>query len=133
MARLLEAGCLMADDGLELIRYVTARSRGLLAAVILGAGIAFLDSTVVNVALPTIGRDLSATFAQLQWVVTGYTLTLAPFILLGGSLAVSGSVRSASAATRSWSAEDHERAPTSSPGPTCSASSHADNPIVSRG
>lgn len=68
------------------VAYGTSRGRGLLAAVVLGSAIAFLDSTVVNVALPTIGRDLDASFAQLQWVVTGYTLTLAAFILIGGSL-----------------------------------------------
>jgi EmrB/QacA subfamily drug resistance transporter len=45
-----------------------------------------LDSTVVNVALPTIGRDLGTTLAGLQWTVTAYTLTLAGLILLGGSL-----------------------------------------------
>lgn len=53
----------------------------------MGSAVAFLDATVVNVALPTIGRDLAATFSQLQWVVTGYTLTLAAFILVSGSLA----------------------------------------------
>ena len=68
------------------VAYGTARGTGLLAAVVLGSGIAFLDSTVVTVALPTIGRELDASFAQLQWVVTGYTLTLAAFILVGGSL-----------------------------------------------
>ena len=66
--------------------YGTARGTGLLAAVVLGTAIAFLDSTVVTVALPSIGRELDASFAQLQWVVTGYTLTLAALILLGGSL-----------------------------------------------
>jgi EmrB/QacA subfamily drug resistance transporter len=45
-----------------------------------------LDSTVVNVALPTIGRDLHASLGGLQWTVTAYTLTLAGLILLGGSL-----------------------------------------------
>ncbi len=45
-----------------------------------------LDSTVVNVALPTIGRDLRASLAGLQWTVTAYVLTLAALILLGGSL-----------------------------------------------
>ena len=45
-----------------------------------------LDATVVNVALPRLGADLDADFAGLQWVVNGYTLTLAAFILLGGSL-----------------------------------------------
>ena len=68
------------------VAYASARGRGLLAAVVLGSAIAFLDSTVVNVALPSIGADLDASFAQLQWVVTGYTLTLAAFILTGGSL-----------------------------------------------
>jgi EmrB/QacA subfamily drug resistance transporter len=47
---------------------------------------AFLDSTVVNVALPTIGRHLHASLAGLQWTVTAYTLTLAGLILLGGAL-----------------------------------------------
>src|SRR5215469_10776675 len=45
-----------------------------------------LDSTVVNVALPTIGRHLNASLGGLQWTVTAYTLTLAALILLGGSL-----------------------------------------------
>src|SRR5690348_5363771 len=47
---------------------------------------AFLDATVVNVALPTIGKELNATVAGLQWIVNGYTLTLASLILIGGSL-----------------------------------------------
>jgi EmrB/QacA subfamily drug resistance transporter len=47
---------------------------------------AMLDGTVVNVALPTIGRDLHTTLAGLQWTVTAYTLTLAGLILIGGSL-----------------------------------------------
>ena len=45
-----------------------------------------LDATVVNVALPRLGADLDAGFSGLQWVVNAYTLTLAAFILLGGSL-----------------------------------------------
>jgi EmrB/QacA subfamily drug resistance transporter len=47
---------------------------------------AFLDGTVVNVALPDIGRDLDASTAALQWILNGYLLTLASLILLGGSL-----------------------------------------------
>jgi EmrB/QacA subfamily drug resistance transporter len=47
---------------------------------------AFLDMTVVNVALPHLGRDLHATVGGLQWTVTGYILTLASFVLLGGAL-----------------------------------------------
>jgi EmrB/QacA subfamily drug resistance transporter len=52
----------------------------------LGSGIAFLDATVVNVALPDIGRDLHASTSTLQWILNGYSLTLASLILLGGSL-----------------------------------------------
>src|SRR5689334_17505659 len=47
---------------------------------------AFLDATVVNVALPTIGDDLGADLGGLQWTLNGYTLTLASLILLGGAL-----------------------------------------------
>src|SRR4051794_16826287 len=47
---------------------------------------AALDATVVNVALPALGRDLGAGVSGLQWVLTGYLLTLASFILLGGAL-----------------------------------------------
>jgi EmrB/QacA subfamily drug resistance transporter len=60
--------------------------RWVLAAVVLGSGMTFLDGTVVNVALPTIGRDLGASLAGLQWTVNAYTLSLAALILLGGSL-----------------------------------------------
>lgn len=60
--------------------------RWLLVASVLGSGLAGIDATVVNVALPALGEDLGATFAGLQWTLNGYTLTLASFILLGGSL-----------------------------------------------
>jgi EmrB/QacA subfamily drug resistance transporter len=60
--------------------------RWVLVATVLGTSMVMLDSTVVNVALPTIGRDLNASLAGLQWTVTAYTLTLAGLILLGGSL-----------------------------------------------
>jgi len=53
---------------------------------VLGSGMAFLDGTVVNVALPDIGRDLNASTSSLQWILNGYLLTLASLILLGGSL-----------------------------------------------
>ncbi|HTT51792.1 MAG TPA: MFS transporter [Streptosporangiaceae bacterium] len=64
----------------------TARGRWVVTATVLGSSMAFLDSTVVNVALPTIGRELHTSLAGLQWTVTAYTLTLAGLILLGGSL-----------------------------------------------
>ena len=58
----------------------------MLAVTVLGSGIAALDATVVSIALPTIGRDFRASVAALQWVMNGYTLTLAAFLLIGGSL-----------------------------------------------
>jgi EmrB/QacA subfamily drug resistance transporter len=54
--------------------------------MVLGSGIAMLDSTVVGIALPSIGRAFHGGVDTLQWVVTGYALTLAAFLLLGGSL-----------------------------------------------
>jgi MFS family permease len=57
-----------------------------LTAAVLGSGVVLLDGTVVNVALPALGRDLDADFAALQWTVNGYLLSLAALILLGGSL-----------------------------------------------
>jgi EmrB/QacA subfamily drug resistance transporter len=70
----------------EPVTWGTPRARWVLLATVLGSGVAFLDATVVNVALPTIGADLNASVAGLQWVINGYTLTLASLILLGGSL-----------------------------------------------
>jgi EmrB/QacA subfamily drug resistance transporter len=57
-----------------------------LAACILGSGMAFLDGTVVNVALPAIADDLDAGLSTQQWVVEAYLLTLSSFLLIGGSL-----------------------------------------------
>ena len=76
----------MADDSPPELAYASAAGRWVLLASILGSGLAFIDPTVVNVALPTIGRDLHTDFAALQWTVTAYALTLASLILLGGSL-----------------------------------------------
>jgi EmrB/QacA subfamily drug resistance transporter len=64
----------------------SARGRWLLAAAVLGTGMAFLDGTVVNVALRKIGTDLDASLADLQWVLNAYLLALASLILVGGSL-----------------------------------------------
>jgi EmrB/QacA subfamily drug resistance transporter len=68
------------------LSYSSAAGRWVLAVSVLGSGIAALDATVVNIALPTIGRDFHAGVAALQWVMNGYTLTLAAFLLIGGSL-----------------------------------------------
>jgi EmrB/QacA subfamily drug resistance transporter len=64
----------------------SAQGRWVLVATILGSGMATLDATVVNIALPRIGADLGGGFAGLQWTVNAYTLTLAAFLLVGGSL-----------------------------------------------
>ena len=58
----------------------------LLLAMILASGIVFLDSTVVNVALASVDREFKSGLASLQWLVDGYALTLAAFLILGGSL-----------------------------------------------
>ena len=68
------------------LRMGTGAGRWVLLATVLGSGIVMIDGTVVNVALPRIGHDLGAGFAGLQWIVNAYTLTLAAFVLLGGSL-----------------------------------------------
>ena len=68
------------------LRMGSARGRWVLVATVLGSGVVLLDATVVNVALGRIGEDLDAGFSGLQWTVNAYTLTLASFILLGGSL-----------------------------------------------
>jgi len=58
-----------------------------LAAVAFGLFMIMLDNTVVNVALPSIERDLHAGLSELQWIVTGYALTFASFMLVGGKVA----------------------------------------------
>jgi EmrB/QacA subfamily drug resistance transporter len=63
-----------------------SQQRWTLAATILGSSMAFIDGTVVNVALPALQKDLNATVTDVQWVVEAYTLFLAALLLLGGSL-----------------------------------------------
>ena len=68
------------------LTYASRSGRWVIAATVLGSGIAAIDATVVGIALPAIGKDFHATVASMQWVVDGYTLTLAGLLLLGGSL-----------------------------------------------
>lgn len=64
-----------------------ARSRRwILAATILGSSMAFIDSTVVNIALPALQSQMGATLTDVQWVVEAYTLFLAALMLTGGAL-----------------------------------------------
>src|ERR1051326_3406079 len=62
------------------------RGRYVLAATILASSMAFIDGTVVNVALPFLQKDLNATAIGIQWVVEAYSLFLSALLLVGGSL-----------------------------------------------
>src|SRR5215510_12027450 len=64
-----------------------ARKWWTLGAVAFGLFMIMLDNTVVNVALPSIARDLGVGLSELEWIVTGYALTFAAFMLTGGKLA----------------------------------------------
>jgi len=68
------------------VRYQSKAGRWIIAATVLGSGMAAIDATVIGIALPTIGRQFHADLGTLQWVVTGYTLTLASLLLTAGSL-----------------------------------------------
>src|SRR5881227_73682 len=63
-----------------------SRGRWVLAATILASSMAFIDSTVVNVALPALQTNLNATAVDVQWVVEAYSLFLSALLLVGGSL-----------------------------------------------
>src|SRR2546423_14957241 len=65
---------------------MSRHSTRVLAASILGSGAAFLESSVVNVALPAIARDFHVGVVGLQWIINGYLLTLSALMLLGGAL-----------------------------------------------
>ena len=62
------------------------RGRWILAATILASSMAFIDGTVVNVALPALQTNLNATAADVQWVIESYALLLSALLLVGGSL-----------------------------------------------
>ncbi len=76
----------MGETRQGLVHYGQPAGRWVLLAAVLGSALAFIDATVVNIALPRIGADLGADAAGLQWIINGYTLTLSSLILLGGSL-----------------------------------------------
>jgi MFS family permease len=68
------------------VRLASAAGRWVLAVAVLGEAMVLLEATVVNVALPAIGRDPGAGVAGLQWTLNGYVLTLAALVLPAGSL-----------------------------------------------
>jgi EmrB/QacA subfamily drug resistance transporter len=73
-------------NGEGTIRFASPAGRWVILTTVLGSGIAFLDSTVVNVALVAISEEFDASIGGLQWIVEAYLLTLGSLILLGGSL-----------------------------------------------
>ncbi|MCP3099117.1 MFS transporter [Myxococcus sp. K15C18031901] len=68
------------------VSYDSRGGKAVLLASVLGSGMAFLDSTAVNVALPALGRELHTGLSGLQWAVDGYLLTLSALVLTGGAL-----------------------------------------------
>ena len=62
------------------------RRRWILIATILGSSMTFVDGTVVNIALPTIGRDLHAGLAAQQWIMLSYSLAVASLYIVAGAL-----------------------------------------------
>jgi DHA2 family methylenomycin A resistance protein-like MFS transporter len=75
-------------DGAEAVAYAEAgrRSWAPLLAVCAGYFMVILDVTVINVAVPVIGQELSASLTRIQWITDGYTLVFAGFLLTGGAL-----------------------------------------------
>jgi EmrB/QacA subfamily drug resistance transporter len=73
------------DDGVVALRSPTGVA--VVAATVLASMVGFLDAYMINVAIPAIGRDLSAGVTELQWVLTGYLVTVAALLLLAGALA----------------------------------------------
>ena len=82
----MDVGPPPAARATEEVAFSSATGRWILLATVLGSGVAGLDATVVNVALPAIGDDLGGGVSGLQWTLNGYLLTLSALILLGGSL-----------------------------------------------
>lgn len=70
----------------EYVKLGTPRGRGVILATVLGSGMSFLDSLIVNIALPKIDKQIHLGVSGLQWVVSGYLLTLSSLLLLGGAL-----------------------------------------------
>ncbi|MRJ76564.1 DHA2 family efflux MFS transporter permease subunit [Aeromicrobium sp. SMF47] len=76
-----------APDAPELFALRSPTGAALVTATVLASLVGFVDAYMVNVALPAIGEDLGASVSELQWVVTGYLITVAALLMLAGSLA----------------------------------------------
>jgi MFS family permease len=74
-----------ANAGLVALRSATGAA--LIAATVLATLVSIVDASVVNVAVPAIGRELRASVTTLQWTLTSYLVTVASLLLLSGALA----------------------------------------------
>jgi EmrB/QacA subfamily drug resistance transporter len=81
-----DAGEVLHHTNEPAVSCTRAQQRWTLLAAILGSGMAFVDGTVVNVALPALQRTLGATAAEAQWVIEAYALLLSALLLVGGAL-----------------------------------------------
>ena len=75
---------------------VHARRWAILAVLCLSVFLALIDNTIVNVALPSISRQLHATTSDLQWIVDAYSLVFASLLLVGGAWATGTGARAPS-------------------------------------
>ncbi len=74
----------MSTNRSEPLPLASARGPRVLAVTVLGSAIVLLETTVINVSLPAIGRDLDADLAELQWVVSGYVSSVLPGVVVFG-------------------------------------------------
>src|ERR1700743_635737 len=72
--------------GSDTVECTDAARRWTLVAAVIGSGMAFVDGTIVNVALPAIQRAMNATTADAQWVMESYALLVSALLLVGGVL-----------------------------------------------
>src|SRR5438874_12539682 len=88
MAKFVQSPCdeVVIHAGVAAVPCAKSSAPWILAATILGSSMAFIDGTVINVALPALQRSLNATVVDVQWVVEAYALPLAALLLVGGSL-----------------------------------------------
>ncbi|WP_164842434.1 DHA2 family efflux MFS transporter permease subunit [Actinoplanes solisilvae] len=74
-------------DGRALVALRSPTGTALVAATVLASCVGFVDAYMINVAVPAIGRELPASVSQIQWILTGYLVTVAALLLLAGALA----------------------------------------------
>ena len=83
----LNEGTTRSNPGMELVALRSSAGAALIASTVLASTVGFVDAYMINLAVPAIGRDLHASVSELQWVLTGYLVTVASLLLLAGALA----------------------------------------------